>query len=243
MLRMKRERQMEQTHRILIVEDDPEISGLLKRILAGEGYRVEQAYSGTEACLFLKNQVPDLILLDLMLPGMSGETFLDRLRREFLCPVPVLILSAKSGLKDKVAMLRMGADDYITKPFEPEEVAARVEAALRRAGGISGLKAPEEGYRYKNVRLSPELRKVTVFHHELSLTAREYEILLLLIQNPEKVYSREKLYELVWKDGYYGTDHTVTVHISNLRRKIKEYDPEGDYIQSVYGVGFRLAKS
>lgn len=227
---------------ILIVEDDTEISSLLKKILECQGYEICQAFSGTEACLFLKDHQPDLILLDLMLPGMSGEEFLRQLRDRQQSKVPVLILTAKNALEDKVALLRLGADDYITKPFEPEEIAARVHAALRRSS-FGGTEQISQVLTYKNISLYPDLRKVTVLGKEVTLTAREYEILYLFLQNPEKVYSRENLYELVWKDGYYGTDHTVNVHVSNLRKKIKEQDGEEEYIQSVYGIGFRLAKS
>lgn len=227
---------------ILIVEDDTEIGSLLKKILKCQGYEICQAFSGTEACLFLKDHQPDLILLDLMLPGMSGEEFLRQLRDRQQSKVPVLILTAKNALEDKVALLRLGADDYITKPFEPEEIAARVHAALRRSS-FSGTEQISQVLTYKNISLYPDLRKVTVLGKEVTLTAREYEILYLFLQNPEKVYSRENLYELVWKDGYYGTDHTVNVHVSNLRKKIKEQDGEEEYIQSVYGIGFRLAKS
>ena len=229
---------------ILIIEDDADISALLKRILTEAGYETGQAYSGTEAVFYIEREVPDLILLDLMLPGMPGEEFLAKLREGQIL-IPVIVLSAKSALKDKVELLRLGADDYITKPFEPEEVMARVEAALRRSGTGRERRAEikNEEYHYKNLALYPELRKAEVRGRELGLTGKEFEILCLMMQNPEKVYSRESLYEQVWKDGYYGTDHTVNVHVSNLRKKIKELDPQGEYIQSVYGIGFRLAKT
>lgn len=228
---------------ILIVEDDADINNLLKRILENAGYDTIQAFSGTEALLCLDRAQPSLILLDLMLPGMTGEELLQSLREDKQCSIPVLILSAKNALNDKVTLLRLGADDYITKPFEPEEVAARVHAALRRSSFNTEAKTPAQTLSYKNITLDPDLRKVTVKGKELSLTVREYEILCLLIRSPEKVYSKENLYESVWHDGYYGTDHTVTVHVSNLRKKIKAADPEEEYIQSVYGIGFRLAKS
>lgn len=230
-------------YKLLIVEDDTDINNLLKKILKDAGYEIEQAFSGTEAMFYFDKSVPDLLLLDLMLPGMSGEELLRQIRGERKCNIPVLVLSAKNALKDKVELLRIGADDYITKPFEPEEIVARVQAALRRSGLIANTETASEVLIYKNIRLYPDLRKVIVQGKELSLTAREYEILYLLIQNPEKVYSRESLYELVWQEGYYGTDHTVNVHVSNLRKKIKEHDATEDYIQSVYGIGFRLAKS
>lgn len=227
-------------YRILIAEDDTDINNLLKKILSASGYEIQQAFSGTEAAFFFDKNPPDLLLLDLMLPGMSGEQLLHQIREEWNCHIPVLVLSARNALKDKVTLLEIGADDYITKPFEPEEIAARVQAALRRSNRTMDTPAI---FTYKSIELYPDLRKVTVNKKELSLTVREYEILHLLIQNPEKVYSRENLYELVWHEDYYGTDHTVNVHISNLRKKIKQYAPAEDYIQSVYGIGFRLAKS
>ena len=226
--------------KILIVEDDNDINSLLRRILTGAGYQVVQAYSGTEALLQYQSASPDLVLLDLMLPGLSGSQVLGKLRGEMSSDVPIIILSAKDGLSDKIALLDIGADDYIVKPFEPDEVVARIRAALRRRSKVS---AAREELTYKNIALRPDLRKVTVRGRELALTAIEYELLYTFMRNPEKVYSREKLYEEVWKDGYYGTDHTVNVHVSNLRKKLKDADGQEDYIQSVYGIGFRLAKT
>lgn len=227
---------------ILIAEDDADISGLLKRILETAGYETRQAYSGTEALLCFEKKQPDLVLLDLMLPGMTGEALLQTLR-DGGCDLPVLVLSARAALRDKVALLKNGADDYITKPFEPEEVAARVEAALRRRGRREEGERGEPVFTYKNMKLYPDGRKVLVSGKPLSLTAYEYEILYLFIKNPEKVYSRERLYEQIWKGGYYGENNTVNVHISNLRRKIKEADAGEGYIQTVYGIGFKLESS
>lgn len=222
---------------IMIIEGEPDISGLLVKILQEAGYRTCQAFSGTEAELLLEKSVPDLILLDLMLPGMSGEELLDKIREQFQYDVPALVLSAKSSLSDKVTLLKIGADDYITKPFEPEEVLARVQAALRRAGKNPQL---PRSLSHKNLVLFPEARRAVAGGEELSLTAHEYDILFLLMQNPDKVYSRENLYELVWHGGYYGENNTVNVHVSNLRRKLKAVDPENEYIQTVYGIGFKL---
>ena len=230
------------TYKVLIVEDDTDINNLLKAILKSAGYDVEQAFSGTEANFYLDKADSDLLLLDLMLPGISGEELLRKVREERKSSIPAIVLSAKTALRDKVTLLGLGADDYITKPFEPEEVVARVQAALRRSEFCKNSEIASEILSYKNISLYPELRKVTIHKQELSLTVREYGILYLLLKNPEKVYSRESLYELVWQDGYYGSDHTVNVHISNLRKKLKEYDPVEDYIQSVYGIGFRLSK-
>lgn len=223
--------------KILIIEDENDINRLLSRILEGEGYQVVQAFSGTEGLLLAEMESPDLILLDLMLPGLSGEKLLGKLRREKQIGVPVLILSAKAALSDKVTLLKTGADDYITKPFEPEEIAARVQAALRRGGSTP---AQPEVLSYKSIALYPESRKVIVGGTELSLTSHEYELLYLFLQSPEKVYSRERLYELAWQDGYYGENNTVNVHVSNLRRKIREAGVSEEYIRTVYGVGFQL---
>lgn len=224
-------------HKILIIEDETDINRLLAQILESDGYRTIQAFSGTEGLLLAKQESPDLVLLDLMLPGLSGEEVLRKLRTEKRSTIPVLVLSAKGSLYDKVTLLKTGADDYITKPFEPEEVSARIQAALRRIGG-----SPEhsEKLSYKNITLYPESRKVMVGGTELSLTSHEYELLYLFLQTPEKVYSRESLYELVWKNGYYGENNTVNVHVSNLRRKIKEAGSPEEYIRTVYGIGFQL---
>ena len=223
---------------LLIVEDDTDISALLRRILEEAGYGVRQAYSGTEAALLLEQWSPDGMLLDLMLPGMSGEALLQKLHDEGRA-LPVLVLSAKGALEDKVALLGLGADDYITKPFAPEEVVARVQAVLRRAGAVQPTTTGVLSY--KNLTLHIEARTATVKDTPLTLTAKEFDILKLLMQQPEKVYSKETLFEQVWQEGYYGADHTITVHISNLRKKIKALDPETAYIESVYGIGFRLA--
>ena len=229
-------------HKILIVEDDTDINRLLQRILVQDGYDTIQAFSGTEAKLLLGLETPDLILLDLMLPGMSGEELITSVREELKLDLPILVLSARAGLETKVAALKGGADDYLTKPFEPEEVLSRVYAALRRYKIEAGKTEKDtEVYRYKKLRLHPDSRKAEIGGQELPLTMHEYDILYLLIKDPEKVYSREHLYEQVWKGGYYGEDNTVNVHISNLRRKIAAADPEDEYIRTVWGIGFKMA--
>ena len=181
--------------KILIVEDDADISALLVKIMEGAGYQVRQAFSGTEALFCMERELADCVLLDLMLPGMTGEEVLEQIRQEQKKEMPVLILSAKVSVQDKVKLLRLGADDYITKPFDPEEVIARVEAAMRRyTKEAQNMEAEQEVFRYKNLSLYPQSRKVEVSGIELPLTMHEYDILYLLIQNPQKVY-----YE--WKQG------------------------------------------
>lgn len=167
---------------ILIAEDDADINNLLAKILRTEHFKPIQAFSGTEAKLLFMHNTPDLILLDLMLPGLSGEELLSELRENLSSDVPVIILSAKIALADKVSLLKMGADDYITKPFEPEEVIARIQAALRRTATSKKLSC-------LNLELYPDSRKVTVHGIELSLTAHEYDLLYLFIKK-----SREGLF-------------------------------------------------
>ena len=225
-------------YKILVIEDEPDINRLLAKILNNADYHVTSAYSGTEAKLLLEKESPDLILLDLMLPGISGEQLLNMLRKEKYSNIPAIVISAKNSLDNKVTLLKGGADDYITKPFEPEEVLARVQALLRRSGRDA---LADVILVHKKMKLNPSSRKVTVDNTELPLTAHEFDILLLLMQNPQKVYSRENLYELVWHGGYYGENNTVNVHVSNIRKKIKEILPEEEYIQTVYGIGFKLA--
>ena len=222
---------------IMVVEDDADINQLLARILRQANYQVTQAFSGSEAALRLSQETPDLILLDLMLPGMSGEALLEKLRSEDALNVPVLVLSARNAVSDKVSLLKRGADDYITKPFEPEELLARIEASLRRAGKDAAADRPLV---HRALVLSPGERRVTLDGKPLTLTAHEFDILALLMRQPEKVYSRESLYEQVWQGGYYGENNTVNVHVSNIRKKLKAINPDADYIETVYGIGFKM---
>ena len=220
-------------HTILIVEDETDINNLLARLLEAEGFETVQAYSGTEAIRLLNQENPDLILMDLLLPELCGEELLWKIRHELRCNV--LVLTARGALKEKMDMLKAGADDYITKPFEPEEVIARIDAVLGRDG-----KDDQGVITYKNIELWPESRKVAVGGKELALTSREYDLLYLFVRYPERVFSRERLYELVWEGGYYGENNTVNVHVSNLRRKLREANSGEEYVQTVYGIGFQL---
>lgn len=223
--------------KILIIEDDIEISKLLSKILCQDKFEIIQAYSGTEAKFVLEKDNPDLVLLDLMLPGITGEEVLHHIRKEKNDDIPIIIISAKTSLSDKVTLFKDGADDYITKPFEVEEVLARVHASLRRSGKENNT---SEVIEYRDLKLYPNARKVTVNENELTLTIHEFDILLLLMKNPDKAFSREHLYELVWNGGYYGENNTVNVHVSNIRKKIKEISSETGYITTVYGFGFKL---
>lgn len=224
-------------YKILIVEDDSDINHLLRRILQKSNFETIQAYSGTEAILLLERNTPDIILLDLMLPGMSGENLLLHIKNDLKLDIPILILSAKVDIDNKVALLKSGADDYITKPFVPEELLARIEVALRRS--LKKIEEPE-CITYQELILHPQSRSIYLKGKELNLTSHEYELLYLLMMNPGKVYSRESLYEIIWKGGYYGENNTVNVHVSNIRKKLKEINNKEEYIQTVYGIGFKL---
>lgn len=228
--------------RLLIIEDDTDINNLIKAILEKQGYETQQAFSGTEGKLRLELASYDMVILDLLLPGMTGEQLVEYIRKERRLKVPILILSAKSGLSDKVQLLTDGADDYLTKPFEPEELAARVLAMLRRSQvGEQSADEEKDCLTYKQLQLFSASHRLLVKGQELDLTPYEYEILFLLVQSPGVVFSRERLYEQVWKNGYYGEDNTVNVHVSNLRKKIAAVDPDEEYIKTVWGIGFKMA--
>ena len=228
---------MNKNNNILVVEDDWDINGLLCKILSQHGYNVRSAYSGSEAKMCIEQFDYDLILLDLMLPGISGEELISDIRKEKL--MPIIVISAKTSSQDKISVLKMGADDFIRKPFDINEVLARVEAQLRRyiefSGNISSNKLS-----YKNLVLDTDSKQVFVNEKEINLTVREFNILELLLKNQNKVFTRANLFESVWNDQFMGDDNTVNVHISNLRAKISKADKDNEYIQTVLGIGFKL---
>lgn len=223
--------------RILVVEDDADINRLLTTLLSKEGYVVTSAYSGSEAGMRLESERYDLILLDLMLPGLTGEELLVTIRKKYV--MPVIVLSAK-GREDKLHVLAEGADDFISKPFDIEDVKARVAAQLRRYTRFTPAQQEERPLRFKELVLDPEGRRVTVKGREVSLTVREYGLLYLLLSHPKKVFTRANLFESVWEDPYIGDDNTVNVHISNLRAKLAAADPDNGYIKTVWGIGFKM---
>lgn len=224
-------------HTILIVEDDVNISSLLRETLEREGYACVQAFSGTEARMLLSENSYAVVLLDLMLPGISGEEVLKEIRQRG--KTPVIVLTAKDTIDDKVEFLRSGADDYVTKPFDIKEVAARVEVQIRRMGGETKDKAPKE-LQYQGLVLDKEGFRVIVEGRELAkITKQEFAILELLLKHPKKVFSKEEIFEYAWDEPYMGETKTLDVHISNIRKKIKEVS-EKEYIETVWGVGYRL---
>ncbi|MDZ4993799.1 response regulator [Clostridium perfringens] len=223
---------------ILIVEDDIDINGLLSKILTKEGYNVRQAFSGSEGKMCLEFFEFDIVLLDLMLPGITGEEFIEEIRK--IKNTPIMVISAKTTVDDKINVLRLGADDFVTKPFDVQEVLARVEAHLRRNKIISNKKEENTTLKYKKLILKPKSREVRVNGEELQLTSKEFKILELLVSNPKRVFTKGNLFETVWKEEFLGDDNTINVHISNLRNKICALDSENDYIKTIWGVGFKM---
>lgn len=220
---------------ILIVEDDNDINYMLKEFLEQHGYETAQAFSGTEALLSIKGRAPEAVVLDLMLPGMAGEGVLAAIKEEYP-QIAVVVSSAKDSVNDRVSLLRAGADDYVVKPFDTEELLARLEAVLRRRGG----KCAEKVLEYKDIRMQQEDFLVLVDGQEVALTKREYLILELLMGNPGKVFTKNNIYESVWNEEFLGEDNAVNVHISNIRQKLSKVHPGETYIQTVWGIGFKM---
>ena len=216
--------------KIAVVEDDEYIGNMLTELLRGEGYDVVRAYSGSEALLLLDRARPDLVLLDLMLPGMSGEAALDSAKK--LCPV--IIVSAKTDVGGKVKNLNAGASDYITKPFDPDELLARIRVQLR-AGGKGGAIS------LGGIVLDPETYEVTAKGAPVRLTKTEFAILRAFMENPKKVFSKSAVLDYIENYVPDGEESSVSVHISNLRKKLEEASGES-YIETVWGIGFRFAK-
>lgn len=228
---------MDQSINILVVEDDNDINELLCRIIRKNKYNAQPAYSGTEAMIYLESQKWDLVLLDLMLPGMDGEDILAKISQTG--SIPVIIISAKSEQQTKINSLRSGADDFISKPFDIEEVSARIDSLLRRYKHTNSPHQ-EEVLTYKDIQVNVEAKYVSVNGIELTLTAREYMILVLLVRSPKKVFSKSNLFESVWNEPYHGDDNTVNVHMSNLRNKLGKANPNEEYIETIWGMGYRL---
>lgn len=229
-------------YKILLVEDDAEISEMLKTYLETENYEVACALDGQHACAMFDEGSFDLVLLDLMIPKVSGMGVMQHIRAGSF--VPIIILSAKDSESDKTLGLGLGADDYITKPFSVVEVLARIKATLRRTMQYDGAAAGTmtEPSVLTAGELAMNLSDYTVRKgaQTIELTAKEFEILKLLMQNPKKVYTKEQLYSLVWKDAYCGDENAVNVHISRLRNKIEEDPRNPKYVLTVWGIGYKL---
>ena len=215
---------------IAVIEDDISIGNLLEELLTKEGYRILRAYSGTEALMLLETHTPDLVLLDLMLPGLSGEDVLPKIRN-----IPVIILSAKADAEHKAELLIDGAADYITKPFNTKELLARITVQLRRQISCE----PENILAVGNLTLNLISHTVCASDTHLHLTRTEFAILKLLMQNPGQVIAKSVLLDRISEDTPDCTESSLKVHISNLRQKLREADGQ-DPIEAVWGIGFRL---
>lgn len=227
---------MEQT-KILVVEDDREINSMLCEMLDENGYAAEGAFTGMEGLSRLRSEGYDLLILDLMLPYKSGDAVLQELRR--FSSLPAIVISAKDTVQNKLDLFHLGADDYLTKPFDLDEVLVRVEAVLRRCGSSEAQRAPEILQAGK-LAVDTESKTASVDGQELVLTAKEYGILELLMRYPHKVFSKANLFESIWNEEYVCEDNTLNVHMSNLRNKLKAADPETEYIKTVWGMGYRM---
>lgn len=221
-------------NKILIIEDDVTINGLLRNIIEKNGYIVDNAYNGADGLARGLHEDYCLILLDLMLPEKTGEDIVKELRR--VKETPVIVLSAKSEIYNRVELLQLGVDDYITKPFDIDEVLLRIQAVLRRTLGQE-----TEDISFRELAIKTDSKRVFVNGEEIVCTATEYAILELLMKNPSRIFSKRTLYELVMGEDYLQEDNTMNVHISNLRRKIAKHTDK-KYIETVYGMGYRLVR-
>ena len=215
---------------ILIIDDDMYIGNMLEEALTKEGYGVSRAYSGTEALLFLSQSRPDLVLLDLMLPGLNGEDVLKQIKG-----IPVIIVSAKVDVDNKVDLLLGGAADYVTKPFITKELLARIAVQLRN----SDVSEAVHVLSYDDIILDTNTHIVTIDSSEIKLTRTEYAILKLLMQNPTQVITKSMLLERISEDTPDCTESSLKMHVSNLRKKMREVSDK-DYIEAVWGIGFKL---
>ena len=226
-------------YNILVCDDQKDIVNALKIYLAPEGYGLYEAFSGEEALEIVKSREIHLVLLDIMMPRMDGITATAKIR-EF-SNVPIILLTAKSETEDKVLGLNVGADDYITKPFVPVEVLARVRSQLRRYDRLGAMPAPDAGtIAMGGILLDDNSKTVTVDGEAVSLTPIEYEILKLLMEHPGKVFSTRVIYETVWQENPYGSENAVAVHIRHLREKIEINPSEPRYIKVVWGRGYKM---
>jgi two-component system, OmpR family, response regulator ResD len=222
---------------VLVVDDEPTIGEVLARYLDRAGYETRIARNGRRALEMAAERRPDLVVLDLMLPGVDGLEVMRRLREANHGQMAVILLTAKGEESDRVIGLRLGADDYVVKPFSPAELVARVDAVLRR---VEIAPEQEEPLEFDGLRIDPAARRVFVGADEAQLTQREYDLLLFMARHPGQVFSRNQLMDAVWQYSFYSDTSTVTVHIRRLRSKIEPQAEEPRFIQTVWGVGYRF---
>jgi DNA-binding response OmpR family regulator len=230
--------------RVLVVEDDREISGLLKNFLQENDFEVDVAYDGNAASDYIQTGKYDIILMDMMLPYKSGDVLIKELRDSSdkeKKRTPVIVISAKTMKDTRLEVLRMGADDYIIKPFDLDEVLVRIEVVMRRAGDVRDEdgEASSEVLSYAGIVLNKELNFVMFKDSSIKLTAKEMQLLELFLKNPKKTFTKANLYETVWQDEYIYDDNTINVHMSNLRSKLKKASGT-EFIETVWGIGYKL---
>ena len=229
-------------NRILVCDDDREIVEAIEIYLLQEGYEVIKAYDGAEALEVLKKQKVDLLIIDVMMPRLDGIRATLKIREKY--SIPIIILSAKSEDVDKILGLNVGADDYVTKPFNPLELVARVKSQLRRYTKLGGTVQENTDIVYETggLRMNDDLKEVTVDGEPVKLTPIEYNILRLLMKNQGRVFSIDQIYELIWNEEAIGADNTVAVHIRHIREKIEINPKNPMYLKVVWGVGYKIEK-
>ena len=227
-------------YNILVVDDDREIVGAIEIYLKKEGYNIIKAYNGNEALEKVKENEIHLIILDIMMPEKDGLETLEELRKDK--SIPVILLSAKSEDYDKIGGLNQGADDYITKPFNPLELIARVNSQIRRYVSLGAMEKKDNKHIYRTgeLILDDETKKVTVDGKEVKLTATEFNILKFLLKNKGKVYSIPQIYENVWNEESYGAENIIAVHIRHIREKIEINPKEPRYLKVIWGIGYKI---
>ena len=222
---------------VLIVEDDSDINNFINDYFVIKGYATIQAFSGTEGLLRLKSEKNICcVILDLMLPGISGEEIIQEIRK--VSDVPIITVSAKNEEEAKIEVLKLGADDFLLKPFNLEELQLKVERNIQKY--LNQQVSYKKNEEFKNIILNQDTREVFVGGQNVYFTSKEFDILMMLIQNPNKVISKEKIFKEVWHEDYCIDTQTVTVHIKNIRKKIKEINPTTPTIETVWGIGFKI---
>ena len=237
-IKVRKDGKEENMYHILVCDDEKDIVSALKIYLTADGYEVFCAYNGKEALEVLEKEEIHLVLMDIMMPQMDGITAMTKIRES--SNVPVILLTAKGEDTDKVLGLTVGADDYVTKPFNPVELQARVKSQLRRYMQLGGGNIKKDTLSIAGIELDDRTKQVTLDGEPVSLTRTEYDILKLLMEHPGQVFSPNQIYEKVWNDNPYGTENTVAVHIRHLREKV-EYNPaEPRYLKVVWGRGYKI---
>ena len=231
------EKEGEKMHGVLIVEDDSYINNFINYYFLIKVYATIQSFSGTEGLLRLKSEKNICcVILDLMLPGISGEEIIQEIRK--VSDVPIITVSAKNEEEAKIEVLKLGADDFLLKPFNLEELQLKVERNIQKY--LNQQVSYKKNEEFKNIILNQDTREVFVGGQNVYFTSKEFDILMLLIQNPNKVISKEKIFKEVWHEDYCIDTQTVTVHIKNIRKKIKEINPTTPTIETVWGIGFKI---